>query len=124
MDEQRAAAARLRHDLARYIRFWAPETLEADTEALRQRLTRDVLETRSGPGGVLAATAIFDAWLAEEAGAFEGVETLGRLRASMDELGALARRLPELGRAELERLDRLTRDVAEDCRRLAREASR
>jgi hypothetical protein len=40
----------------------------------------------------------------------------------MEELNALARRLPELGRSELEELDWLTRAIAEDCRRLAAEA--
>jgi hypothetical protein len=118
VNDRRAAAARLRHDLGRYIRFWAPETLEADTEALRERLTRDVLATRSGLDGVLPATAIFDAWLAVEGSLFEGVEALERLRVAMEELRGAASRLPGLGRAELERLDRLTRVVVEECRRL------
>ena len=52
-DPRRKAARRLQHDLGRYIRFAAPEELEPDTEALRQRLTRDVLGTRSTPEGVV-----------------------------------------------------------------------
>ena len=117
MSERRAAAARLRHDLGRYIRFWAPETVETDTASLRERLARDVLATRSGPQGVQPAMAIFDAWLAEQGGLFEPGE-LQPLRAAIEELRALANRLPALGRAELERMDALTRVVAGECRKL------
>ena len=112
------AADRLRHDLGRYIRFTAPADLEPDTEALRERLARDVLATRSGPDGVRSAVAIFDDWLAEEGELFPGSEALGRVRAAIAELRVLASRLPGLGRSELERLDALTRVVAAECRRL------
>ena len=112
------AARRLRHDLGRYIRFWAPEEREADSEALRERLARDVLSTRSGPAGVIPATAVFDAWLAEEGHLFPPAK-LEALRRAVDALRSLAPRLPELGRPELEELDRLTRTIAEECRRLA-----
>jgi hypothetical protein len=116
----RDAAKRLQHDLGRYIRFGAPEELERDTEALRERLTRDVLGTRSTPEGVVPAMVVFEAWLAEEGGAFARAKELETLTASMRALGGLAAGLPELGRAELEELDRLTRSVADDCRRLLR----
>jgi hypothetical protein len=118
------AAARLRHDLGRYIRFTAPADLETDTEALRERLTRDVLATRSGPEGAVPATRVFEAWLAEEGGRFDAESgALESLRSSMERLGALARRLPELERGELEELEGLTRSIAEDCRRLVGEAA-
>src|SRR5262245_22481891 len=118
------AARRLRHDLARYIRFWAPENLEADAEALRERLARDVLATRSGPAGAIPAAAVFDAWLAEEGHLFASAR-LAPLRGAIDALRPLAARLPELGRAELEELDLLTRRIADECRRLSpRERSR
>jgi hypothetical protein len=121
MDDRRAAAARLRHDLGRYIRFWAPEALEADTEALRERLRRDVLATRSEPEGIVPAAAIFERWLSEEGALFGGSEALGRLRAAMAEVRDLASRLAVLERRELERLDELTRVVSLECRRLATE---
>jgi hypothetical protein len=117
-DRRRDAAARLRHDLGRYIRFGAPESVEADTAGLRERLRRDVLETRSGPGGVLSAAAVFDAWVSEEGRLFEGSEVLASLRSALDEIRGLAPRLRELDRRELERLDELTRLVARDCRKL------
>jgi hypothetical protein len=117
-DRRREAANRLRHDLGRYIRFWAPEELEADTGALRDRLARDVLATRAGPAEVLPAAAIFDAWVAEEGRLFERSGELRRLREAIDEMRGLAGRLPELGRAELERLDELTRVIARECRKL------
>lgn len=122
-DVRRAAAARLQHDLGRYIRFWAPEEMETDTEALRARLTRDVLSTRSGPDGSVPAADIFEQWLADEGHLFRGAgdaATLGRLRASIGQVRALAARLPELTRPELLELDRFTRTIAEDCRGLVR----
>ena len=123
MNERARAAARLRHDLGRYIRFWAPETVEADTEALRERLTRDVLSTRSGPSGAIPAADVFDAWLAEEGRHFEdGSSALSEIRQGIGVLRGLAARLPELRRAELEQLDGLTRSIAEGCRRLSRES--
>ena len=125
MSERARAAARLRHDLGRYIRFWAPETVEADTEALRARLTRDVLSTRSGPSGAIPAADVFDAWLAEEGRHFgDGSAALGDVRRGIEAVRGLAARLPELGRAELEELDRLTRSIADGCRRLSTESGK
>ena len=117
------AAARLRHDLGRYIRLSAPDVLEADTEALRARLEADVLATRSGAGGPLSAPAVFEAWM-REGGALlarreEFAGPLGRIEACLSEVGGLSRRLAALSREELERLDALTRTIAEDCRALA-----
>lgn len=117
-DRRRAAAERLRHDLGRYIRFSAPATLEGDSEALRQRLVRDVLATRSGPEGVVPAASIFDGWVREEGSAFEGSESLRALRAAVDELRGLAARLSDLDRENLERLDALTRVIATETRKL------
>jgi hypothetical protein len=120
--EAARAAQRLAHDLGRYVRFSAPSALEEDTEALRERLARDVLATRSGPHEVLPAAAVFDAWLAEEGHLFES-ERLQTLRLSIEALRALATRIPRLGRGELEELDRLTLTIAGECRRLASEGS-
>ena len=117
-DRRRQAAGRLRHDLGRYIRFSAPVTPEADTEALRERLARDVLATRSGPDGVQPAVAIFDEWLAEEGELFEPSAALRGLREAIEQVRDLSRRLPDLSRSDLERLDELTAVIAEACRKL------
>ena len=117
-DRLRPAADRLRHDLGRYIRFSAPATPEADTEVLRERLARDVLATRSGPDGVQPAVAIFDEWLAEEGKLFEPSAPLRDLRGAIEQVRDLSRRLPELGRSDLVRLDELTTVIAEACRKL------
>ncbi len=119
----RDAAARLRHDLGRSIRFSAPAGLETDTEALRERLARDVLATRSGPDGPAAACTVFDTWRDEEgpalpeAGPF--AEAVERLAESIRPLRRLPPGLAGLTRAELERLDARTREIAAGCRRLS-----
>ena len=120
------AAARLRHDLGRYIRLSAPEAIERDTEALRDRLLADVLTTRSGPAGRLSASAVFDAWMRDHqallprAGAL--AERLSALARAIGGIRKLEARIPSLSRAELLRLDALTREVAEGCRLLQVEA--
>ncbi|HVH04864.1 MAG TPA: hypothetical protein VNE71_02560, partial [Myxococcota bacterium] len=76
------------------------------------------------PEGLVPAEAIFENWLAEEGRAFSDAAEVGMLRDLVRELGRLAARLPELGRAELEELDRLTRSIAGECRRLLRRIER
>ncbi|HEY3204652.1 MAG TPA: hypothetical protein VGL03_13455 [Thermoanaerobaculia bacterium] len=123
-----AAAARLRHDLGKYVRLSAPEELETDTRALRDRLRRDVLATRSGSEGERSAAEVFEEWAREERNAFpsEGrlAERLMGIASAIADIRGLASRLDSLSRAELERLDRLTRSIADDCRLLAVEARR
>jgi hypothetical protein len=119
----RDAAARLRHDLGRSIRFSAPGGVEPDTEALRERLARDVLATRAGPGGPVAAAEVFDSWRDEEGKAFPPTGPLAEAVEGLAEAVRPLRRLPPglegLTRAELERLDARTRDIAAQCRRLS-----
>ena len=120
------AAARLKHDLGKGIRFSAPEALERDAEALRARLSADVARTRRGPAGTRSAAEVFDAWREEDGRHLRGplagrVAAIGR---TVEEIRGLAARLDALGRPELERLDSLTRVVAEACRALADEARR
>ena len=119
------AAARLKHDLGKAIRFSAPEALEPDTEALRARLSADVARTRRGPDATRSAAEVFDAWLEEEGRQFRGplarrVAEIGR---TVEEIRRLSERLDALGRSELERLDSLTRSVSEACAALAVAAS-
>lgn len=114
------AVGRLRHDLGRAVRFSAPAELESDTELLRARLARDVATIRPGPGG--SAAAIFDAWSSRFGRLFSddpGAAALRRLERAMEETRALADRLDRLSRPELERLDALTRTIADECRSLA-----
>ena len=115
------AAGRLRHDLGKYIRFSAAETLEADTAALRERLRADVVATRRTASATQSASEDFDQWRREEAGHFANgapAETLGRLSRTMDEVRRLSAGIDSLDRPGLERLDALTRDVARECRAL------
>lgn len=120
------AAARLRHDLARYIRLSAPAERETPVEALRDRLRSDVLSTRSGPLGALSAAEVFDGWMREHGALFSAPGPLaGRLARVADAVGqvaSLSARIGSLGRPELERLDELTREVAAQCRLLETEA--
>jgi hypothetical protein len=123
-DEAGAAgtAARLRHDLGKYIRLSAPASIETDTEALRARLAADVLATRKGPGGAIPAAEVFRMWLREGGSALSErppyAEPIRRIRRSLETLETLSRKLPTLTRTELERLDCLTRAIAEECRAL------
>jgi hypothetical protein len=120
------AASRLRHDLAKYIRFSAAGALEADTGVLRERLRTDVLTTRRSDSGVLSAAAVFDEWQQVEGRHFpRGGALAARVAAiagAIDEIRTLGRRIETLDRPELERLDQLTRTVVEQCRALDREA--
>jgi hypothetical protein len=120
------AAARLRHDLGKYIRLSAPETPESDTAALRERLRADVLATRRTADETRGAADVFEEWLREDGHAFPTDGPLGVRVASIGqaigEIRGLAGRLDALDRAALDRLDGLTRVVAQECRDLAREA--
>ena len=120
------AADRLRHDLGKAIRLSAPDTLETSTEDLRARLRADVRETRRGPAGRESAAEVFARWRRETAGLFPEAGGLGARVAAIErivgEVGALDAALDSLDRTGLERLDRLTREVAQECRALADEA--
>jgi len=119
------AAGRLRHDLGKYIRFSAAETLEADTTVLRERLRADVLATRRTASATQSAAEVFDHWRREAGAHFASgppAETLARLCGTMDELRRLSAEIDALDRPGLERLDALTRDVARECRALYLEA--
>jgi hypothetical protein len=120
------AAERLRHDLAKAIRFSAPEVLEADIEALRSRLQADVAFTRRGPSGTFSAAEVFDAWWREESRHFGGplARRVDEVAQMIEEIRGLTAGLATLARPELERLDSLTRRVAAECRALASEARR
>jgi hypothetical protein len=121
-----AAAARLRHDLGKYIRFSAPETIEADTAVLRERLRADVLATRRSALATHSAVEVFDQWRHEEAGHLPATaaaaDTLERLASAMEDIRRLSSQIDALDRPGLERLDALTRVVVDACRSLLIEA--
>jgi len=124
-DDLARAAQALRHDLGKGIRFSAPDALEVSTEALRERLRADVLETRRDGTTCRSAADVFEAWRRLEgrrfaAGPLEG--GVSRIAQTMAEAAGLAARLDALDRAGLERLDALTRAVANECRALAEAA--
>jgi hypothetical protein len=121
------AADRLRHDLGKGIRLSAPDTLETDAEALRARLRADVLETRRSLTGSCSAVEIFALWHRDASALFPGRTDPGSqvtaIAGLMGQIAALAAKLDTLDRPALEGLDRLTRDIARECRALA-EATR
>ncbi|HEY2798353.1 MAG TPA: hypothetical protein VGK26_10740 [Thermoanaerobaculia bacterium] len=120
------AAERLRHDLAKAIRFSAPEVPETETEALRARLHADVATTRRDASSSQSAAEVFDAWRREEGRHFRGAlaSRVDDIAGAIEEIRGLTDRLSSLARPELERLDALTRRVASECRTLAGEARR
>jgi hypothetical protein len=120
------AAARLRHDLGKYIRLSAPETIETDTAALRERLRADVVSMRRTDSSALSAVEVYDQWKRAEAESFppggplaKMIEPLGR---AIEEIRRLSAEIDGLDRPGLERLDALTLVVAKECRALARAA--
>jgi hypothetical protein len=117
----RAAAFRLKHDLGKAVRWNAPAVREADTETLRRRLGRDLLETRVGPDGrPRSAVEVYEAWLAREGTLFAG----DRLSAMSEAIDAIRRRLPrlaELGRNDLVALDDASLRIQEEARALWRD---
>jgi hypothetical protein len=124
--ETAAWAARLKHDLGKAIRLSAPARIESDTEQLRERLRSDVAATRSDESGSVPASRVFDEWERASSGSFDRAgatgEILAGIAAAIEEIRGLERRIGSLGRAELERLDAWTREVASGCGRLAEAA--
>ncbi len=127
-DDAAAAADRLRHDLGKAIRLSAPDAPERSTDALRERLRADVLETRRDSSGARPATDVFDRWWRASAALFPDGGGLrrkaDRIARAIEEIRGLAASLDRLSRSDLERLDRLTGDVARECLELARAARR
>lgn len=120
--ERKAAAARLRHDLGKYVRWNAPEVREADAELLRARLALDLLETKRTFQGTLSAVEIYEAWAGENASLFTPRELDG-LATRIGTLRELLPRLSALDAAPLVALDALTLEIAEATRQLHRVAA-
>src|SRR5262249_27653586 len=96
---------------------------ESNTERLRGRAAADVTATRKSPGGAESAAEVFECWLQDGGNALEKSPTLAaaiaRIRRAVEEAEKMSRALATLSREELERLDALTRTIAEECRRFA-----
>ena len=133
---RRSAAFRLKHDLGKYIRFNAPgrETPEEkkkdsaengrrerggeDVEALRERLTRDLLFTRRDGRLSRSAVEIWEEWKNEEGPFFEEEERGGGDLAAIEHAMQLIRSLlPDLSTLEERRLRELDEASATVARR-------
>jgi len=130
---RRAAAARLRHDLGKAVRFSAPAAGEETSAALRRRLAADLLATRSGPDETLDAVAVFDRWWRSEGALFgpgsgsppatatatpTATGCLARIREAVEIMRPLLPRLDALTDGELRELDSAARVVDAETRAL------
>lgn len=120
--ERKAAAARLKHDLGKYVRWNAPEVREGDAELLRARLALDLLETKRTLEGTLSAVEVYEAWERESAALFSAGELAG-LATRIAALAEILPRLSTLETAPLVALDALTLEIAEATRALHRAAA-
>lgn len=124
--EAAEAASALQHDLGKAVRLSAPGEPEADPEALRARLTADLLHTRSLSERTLSAPEVFDTWRERWAGAIAGRADLeARVAGIAREIENLRPRLAQLAampEAELREIDDATRRIAAECRALKEEA--
>jgi hypothetical protein len=127
-EELKAAAFRLKHDLGKAVRWNAPAVREKDTEALRRRLAKDIVETRVlADGGTRSAVEIFEAWMSAESGLFESspeaAPRLARMSAAIDAIRARLPRLTDLGWDDLVALDDASLLLKEETRALWRETA-
>jgi hypothetical protein len=119
----RSAAYRLKHDLAKPIRWNAPAEREAGLEELRARLRLDVGSTRVRDGRTSGAVAIFEQWSQEESqflSAAEFAPDLAALAALVKKVRSLIVRIDTLDRGGLVELDEASRQIADRCVALSR----
>jgi len=119
---RRGAAARLRHDLGKAVRFSATPAGEATSAALRRRLAADLLAARSGPDETLDAVAVFDRWWRSDGALFvadsEAAAHLARIHEAVERMRPLLPRLDTLAERELRELDDAARVVDAETRAL------
>jgi hypothetical protein len=115
----------LKHDLGKAVRWNAPAERERDPEALRRRLEKDLLRTRTGGDGEENAVSVFDGWMAEDGSLFRGLaryeQRLARVREAIETVRSLLPRLTELGPDELVALDEASLRLQEESRGLWRD---
>jgi hypothetical protein len=122
-----AAAFRLKHDLGKAIRWSAPSVREADSEELRSRLRKDLLETRVGPDGrARSAVEVFEGWLSQEGALFSSAPSssarLVRMSEAIEDIRRRLPRLPELGWNDLVALDEASLLLQKETSALWRES--
>ena len=119
---RRDAAARLRHDLGKAVRFSAATAGETTSESLRRRLAADLLATRSGPAETLDAVAVFDRWWRSDGALFipdsRAAACLARIREAVEIKRPLLPRLDTHAERELRELDDAARVVDSETRAL------
>lgn len=113
-ESRKRAATRLKHDLGKYVRFSAPETRETEAGALRERLGRDLRETRKTAEATLDAPAVFAVWLEDDGGLFTSAE-LDAITRPLSRVAELLPRLEALDLAGLVALDEAAAEVATAC---------
>jgi len=126
-EEAKAAAFRLKHDFGKAIRWSAPAAREQDPDALRRRLSRDLLETRVGPDGrARSAVEVYETWLSREGSLFASQAgpsaRLVRMSGAIETIRRVLPRLPELGWEELVALDEASLLLQQETRALWLEA--
>src|SRR5262249_11212687 len=114
------AARRLAHDVGKYVRLGAPQTPERDAGELRERLSRDLKETRRAGGRTESVLEVYAAWRREDAGAL-GAEPLLAPRlvdvdAAIAEIASLLPRLDALDESGLRSLDAASLLLSRCCR--------
>jgi hypothetical protein len=120
------AARRLAHDVGKYSRLGAPDVRESDAGELRDRLSRDLRETRRAPDGTESVLDVYAAWRRDDGVALLAEPLLTeRFDAVEQAIGAIARLLPhldDLDEAGLRTLDEASLVLVHRCRELSRAA--
>jgi hypothetical protein len=127
VDSQRlvSAAFRLKHDLGKAVRWNAASVREGDPDALRRRLERDLLRTRTRGDREETAVEVFDRWMAENGALYRGLarseQSLARVREAVDAIRDLLPRIAGLDPDQLVALDEASLRLAAECREFWRE---
>jgi hypothetical protein len=120
------AARRLAHDVGKYARLGAPDVPESDAGELRERLSRDLLETRRAADRTESVLEVYAAWRSEEGDVVFGEPLLAERLVEIEEaLAPLARLLPrldELDEPGLRALDEASLLLSRRCHELAKAA--
>jgi hypothetical protein len=88
----------LKHDVGKALRWSAPEERETDAQALRARLTANLLSRAGGGGAGRDVLKIFFEWKREEAAMFDSSDP--DLKALEDAMAVVARLAPRLSSLE------------------------
>jgi hypothetical protein len=113
---RKSAAFRLKHDVGKALRWSAPDERETDMEALRARLTADLLPRTSGGSAIRDVLESFFEWKREEGPLFAGDDPdLEAVERAVAVLRRLAPGLPSLEENSLLALDNATLEATRAC---------